>query len=94
MGDIQGMTFRINSNMYLYMYMFLTPEIASSYLYEDATMSCKSVSQVSGVSASRLFGLTSCLAEPCLCTFVQELYSVHCVHSPVQTSVTGNPSQF
>ena len=32
---------------------------------------------------SRLCGLTSCLAEPCLCTFVRELYSVQQSHNTI-----------
>ena len=39
-----------------------------------------------GVRRSHLLiGLTSCLAKPCLRTFVRKLYSVHCVHTLVST---------
>ena len=46
-------------------------------VYEAATTSC--MSGIRGwVGVSRLCGLTSCLAEQCLCTFIRELYSVQC----------------
>ena len=37
------------------------------------------------VGPNYLFGFTSCLAKPCLRTFVRKLYSVHCVHTLVST---------
>ena len=45
------------------------------HIYMKLTL--KAASPVS-VSVSRLFGLTSCLAEPGLHTYVRELYSVRC----------------
>ena len=60
--------------------------------YQDETSGLRSACQSVGGWVPPMWSdqLTSCLAELCLCT----MYSVHCEHSPVQTSETGNPSQF